>query len=150
MWKWRSLGAINFSGRHKRAGLNHQIICTLSGQLLAITAPLPGARHDTYAFKKHGLEKYLSEFMLVDKGYVGLGLLTPAKRKPGMKMVKAVKDNNRVINCLRSVVERVIAQVKTWCVLHTGFRRPLGSYQQVFEVFEVVRGLVFFAAGRIF
>lgn len=54
--------------------------------------------------------------MLVDKGYVGLGLLTPAKRKPGMKMVKAVKDNNRVINCLRSVVERVIAQDKTWCV----------------------------------
>lgn len=80
----------------------------------------------------------------MDKGYAGLvGLLTPAKRKPGMKLIKAVKDNNRV----RAVGERAIAQVKTWRVLHSGFRRPLGSYQQVFEGGP---RLVFFAAGKGF
>jgi hypothetical protein len=42
------------------------------------------------------------------------------------------------------VVERVIAQVKAWRILHTGFRRPLGLYSRVFSV---VRGLVFYDAG---
>lgn len=71
----------------------------------------------------------------------------PVKRKPGVKMAKAVKDNNRVINKLRVVVERVIAQIKTWRIFHTGFRRPVASYGRVFSV---VRGLVFYAAVRTF
>ncbi len=147
VWNWRSLGKTNFSGKHKQAGLNHQVICTIDGKLLAITDPLPGARHDAYAFKKHGLDKYLDGTTLADKGYVGLGLLTPTKRKPGVKTPQAAKENNRVINKLRAVVERVIAQVKTWRILHSGFRRPLSSYGRVFSV---VRGLVFYAAGRTF
>ncbi|NKZ35171.1 transposase family protein [Rothia terrae] len=44
-----------------------------------------------------------------------------------------MRQNNRWINRLRPVVERVIAQVKTWRVLHSGFRRPLGSYGRVFS-----------------
>lgn len=59
--------------------------------------------------REHGLEKYLGETTLVDKGYVGLGLLTPIKREPGLRMPKVVKDNSRVIDKLRAVVERVIA-----------------------------------------
>lgn len=74
-----------------------------------------------------------------------MGLLTPTKRKPGLKMPKVVKDNNRVINKLRAVVERVIAQIKTWGVLYSVFRRPLSVYGRVFSV---VRGLVFMAAGH--
>lgn len=143
-WNWRSQGKTNFSGKHKKAGFNHQIICTIDGKLLAITDSLPGARHDAYAFRVHGLERYLDDTTLADKGYVGLGLLTPVKRRSGVKMPKAVKDNNRVINGLRSVVERVIGNIKTWRVLHTGFRRPLDVYGRVFAV---VRGLIFFAAG---
>lgn len=143
-WNWRSQGKRNFSGKHKRAGFNHQVICTLNGRLLAITDPLPGARHDAYAFRAHGLEKLLDFSTLADKGYVGLGLATPTRRKPGQKLTKEQKRNNRVLNRLRSVVERVIAQIKTWRVLHTGFRRPLEVYGRVFSV---VRGLLFFAAG---
>ena len=52
-----------------------------------------------------------------------------------------------MLNRLRSVVERVIAQIKTWRVLHTGFRRTVGVYGRVFSV---VRGLVFLAAGGNF
>lgn len=144
-WNWRSQGKRNFSGKHKRAGFNHQVICTLDGRLLAITDPLPGARHDAHAFRAHGLDEFLDSSTLADKGYVGLGLATPAKRKPAQKLTKEQKRNNRVLNRLRSVVERVIAQVKTWRVLHSGFRRPLSLYQRVFSV---VRGLLFLAAGR--
>lgn len=48
-------------------------------------------------------------------------------------LLREQKTNNRVLNRLRSVVERVIAQVKTWRILHTGFRDPLGSYGWVFS-----------------
>ena len=78
---------------------------------------------------------------------MGLGLATPARRKPGVRLSREQRRNNRVLNRLRSVVERVIAQIKTWRVLHTGFRRPVGVYGRVFSV---VRGLVFLAAGENF
>ena len=143
VWNWSSQGRTLFSGKHQRAGFNHQVICTLNGKLLAITDPVPGARHDVHAFRFHRLERFLDESTLADKGYIGLGLLTPTKRKPGVRMRAEVRENNRQINRLRSVVERVIAQVKTWRVLHSGFRRPLSSYGRVFSV---VRALIFFAS----
>ena len=78
---------------------------------------------------------------------MGLGLAIPARRKPGQRLSREQRRNNRVLNRLRSVVERVIAQIKTWRVLHTGFRRQVGVYGRVFSV---VRGLVFLAAGGNF
>lgn len=75
---------------------------------------------------------------------MGLGLATPTKRKPGQRLNWEQKKNNRVLNRLRSVVEQVIAQVKTCRILHTGFMRPLGLCGRVFSV---VRGLVFLATG---
>lgn len=97
-WNWRSQGKRNFSGQHKRAGFNHQVICTLDGRLLAITDPLPRARDDAYAFRAHGLDQFLDSSTLADKGYVGLGLATPTKRKPGVKLTKEQKRNNRMLN----------------------------------------------------
>ncbi|MEV7800953.1 transposase family protein [Microbacterium foliorum] len=122
VWNWSSQGSTLFSGKHKRTGYNHQVICTLGGKLLAITDPVPGAKHDVYAYRFHRLERFLNETTLADKGYIGLGLLTPAQRKPGVRMRAAVKENNRQIIRLRSVVERVIVQVKTWgvCILVFG------------------------------
>ena len=144
VWNWASQGKTLFSGKHKHTDYNHQVICTLNGKLLAITDPIPGARYGVYAYRFHQLERFLDESTLADKGYIGLGLLTPTKRKPGVKMRATVKENNRRINRLRSVVERVIAQIKIWRVLHTGFRRPLSLYVRVFSV---VRALIFFAAS---
>lgn len=112
-WNWRSLGKMNFSGKHKRAGFNHQVICTLEGKLLAITDPLPGARHDGHAFKHHGLDQLLDSSTLADKGYIELGLATPRRRSKACGTPEGVKVVNRFINSRRAVVERVIAQVKT-------------------------------------
>ena len=102
------------------------MICTLDGTLLATTDPLPGSRHDAHAFGAHGLDQLLDSSTLADKGYVGLGVTTPTQRRPGLRLLREQKTNNRVLDRLRLVVERVIVQVKTWRVLHTGFRRPLG------------------------
>lgn len=136
-WNWRLQGRTNFSGEHKCAGFNHQVICTLEGKLLGITDPILGARHNAFVFEEHGLEKYLDENTLADKGYVGLGLLTAVKRSFGVRTPNSIRGNNRVVNWFRAVVDRVIAQVKTWRVVHMGFRQPLQSYARVFSV---VRG----------
>ena len=89
------------------------MICTLDGKLLVITDPLPGARHDAYCFQKHGLGRILDSSTLADKGYVGLGLMTPNKRPAGGQLSQNHQAVNHQISRLRSVVEQVIAQVKT-------------------------------------
>lgn len=101
----------NFSGEHKRAGFNHQVICTLEGKLLTITDPLPGAGHDAYAFKHHGLDQWLDSSTLADKGYIGLGLATPRQRRKNRRTPADVKAVNKFLNSCRAVVERVIAPV---------------------------------------
>ena len=106
---WASQGSTLFSGKHKRTDYNHQVICTLGGKLLAITDPVAGARHDAYCFKEHGLEQYLDETTLADKGYVGLGLASPGRRSKARRLAADVKAVNRFINSRRVVVERGIA-----------------------------------------
>ncbi len=63
---------------------------------------------------------------------IGFGFLTPVTGKAGVRMRVVVKESNCRINRLKLEVERVMNQVKTWRVLHTGFRRPLGSYGRLF------------------
>lgn len=125
-WNWRSLGKTNFSGKHKRAGFNHQVICTLGGNCWPSLTRCP---------------------VLGMEGYIGLGLSTPRRRYSTCRTPSDVKVVNRFINSRRAVVERVITQIKTWRILHTGFRQPLGSYGRVFSV---VQGFVFLAAGGTF
>lgn len=142
-WNWRSLGATNFSGKHKRAGVNHQVICTLDGKLLAITDPVPGMMltpSNIMAWKD-----ILMRALWLIRAISGWGWLPWQGVRKTRRTPADVKAVNRFINSRRAVVERVIAPVLAWRVLHTGFRRPLGSYS---GVFAVVRGLIFLAAGH--
>lgn len=97
---------------------------TIRSSTLLTTNSLPSLT----LYQELDIEKYLDNTTLADKGCIGLGLLTPTKRKPGMKTPQPVKDNNCVINRLRAAAERVISQVKRWRVLHSGFRRSFGAY----------------------
>lgn len=111
----------------------------LNGKLLAITDPLPGARHDAHAFKAHGLDQLLDVSTLADKGYVGLGLAAPTRRKPGQKLTKEQKKNNQVFNRLRSVVERV----------KSSGEKLAGSVYWVQVAVELVWAGVFSGAGVV-
>ncbi|PPK64438.1 hypothetical protein CLV40_1191, partial [Actinokineospora auranticolor] len=44
---------------------------------------------------------------------------------------------------IRVVVERAIAQLKTWRVLHTDYRRPINTFA---NTISAVIGLYFYAA----
>ena len=51
-------------------------------------------------------------------------MITPAKKPAHGELTDSDKRNNTTINRVRYLIERVIANVKTWRVLHTDYRRP--------------------------
>lgn len=89
------------------------MICTLNKSSPAYHRPLPDARRNPYTFREHDLGRFLNDSTLADKGYVGLDSLAPAKKSIGEKLSKNHKLAKSAIIELRSVIERVIAQVKT-------------------------------------
>ena len=46
-WSWASDPGL-YSGKHKTTGMNVQVVCTLDGELVWISDPVPGARHDVF------------------------------------------------------------------------------------------------------
>ena len=65
-----------------------------------------------------------------DKGYVGRGMITPHKKPPNGELSETEKEDNRSVNRIRQVVERTIAHIKSWRILHTPYRRPLETFEQ--------------------
>jgi hypothetical protein len=108
-----------YSGKHRRHGMNLQVISTPDGDIVWVSGPLPGATHDLSAARIWGILRELAAaglIVLADKGYHGAGqpLLTPYK---GRGKPESQKDANRAHARLRGVGERANAQLKTWRIL---------------------------------
>ena len=61
---------------------------------------------------------------LGDKGYIGSNMLTPFRKPEGGELLDWQKEFNKQINKIRYVIEQVIANFKTWRIMHTDYRRP--------------------------
>ena len=61
---------------------------------------------------------------IADKDYIGKGMITPHKKPPNGELSEAAKEANKSINRIRQVVERTIAHIKSWKILHTDYRHP--------------------------
>jgi hypothetical protein len=107
-----------YSGKHRRQGMNLQVISAPDGEILWVSGALPGAVHDLSAARIWGIVRELAAaglITLADKGYHGAGhVLTPyrGKNKP-----ESQKQANRAHARLRSPGERANAQLKTWRIL---------------------------------
>jgi hypothetical protein len=65
-----------YSGKHRRHGMNLQVISAPDGEILWVSGPLPGATHDLTAARIWGLIRELAAagvVVLADKGYIGAG-----------------------------------------------------------------------------
>ena len=78
-----------YSGKHRRHGMNLQVISAPDGEILWVSGPLPGAVHDLTAARIWGIIRELAAaglITLADKGYHGVGdpVLTPyrGRNKP--------------------------------------------------------------------
>jgi transposase len=129
-WSWADHPEL-FSGKHKTTGLNVQVLCDLNGNPVWISDPVDGRDHDMTALAESGLLDGLDPAnLLADKGYQGSDMITPIKKPQGGELRESDKMFNTQVNQLRSVVERAIANLKTWRILHTDYRRPLATFRE--------------------
>jgi len=127
-WSWRSDPDL-YSGKRKTTGMNLQIACTVGGELAWISDPLPGSRHDTHCLRESGaLDGFPARSWIGDKGYLGLGMITPYRKPAHRDLLDWEKEFNTQINKIRYVIERTIANFKTWRVIHTDYRRPVNTF----------------------
>ena len=128
-WSWAAHPEL-YSGKHKTTGLNVQVACTLAGDLAWISDPINGSRHDTYCLTESGVLAGEPANWMGDKGYVGNNMLTPIKKPAHRNLLDWEKQFNKQINKIRYVIEQVIANFKTWRIMHTDYRRPLDTFTQ--------------------
>ena len=57
-------------------------------------------------------------------------MITPHKKPPNGELSEAAEEANKSINRIRQVVERTIAHIKSWRILHIDYRRPLHTFEQ--------------------
>jgi hypothetical protein len=129
-WSWNGHREL-YSGKHKTTGLNVQVACDLKGQLAWISDPVDGCRHDTAALALSGVIESLDpENWLGDKGYIGNGMITPIRKPAHRELLDWEKEFNTEINKVRYMIERTIANFKTWRILHTDYRRPFETFTE--------------------
>lgn len=132
-------------GKHKKSGVNVQVITTLGGQVLWVSSPLPGATHDTKAcriFDVAGAATISGTHAFADKGYVGanvdgLGQVHDSichLSKIYSKTSVQTKKNSEVISSIPRVVETPFSRLKNYailakCRMHLG--RGLGRVEQM-------------------
>ncbi|HUN33560.1 MAG TPA: transposase family protein [Trebonia sp.] len=107
-----------YSGKHKRHGMNLQVIASPDGDVLWVSGALPGSVHDKKAEWIWGVLDELEKAGLVtlaDKGYQGsTWAKVPYKGKGKPEPQKAA---NRAHAKLRALGERANAQLKVWKIL---------------------------------
>ena len=107
-----------YSGKHKKHGMNLQVIASPDGDILWVSGALPGSVHDKKAEWIWGVLDELEKAGLVtlaDKGYTGsTWAKVPYK---GRNKPEPQKEANRAHAKLRARGERANAQLKTWKVL---------------------------------
>jgi hypothetical protein len=144
-WSWHNRAEL-YSGKHHTTGVNVQVACTLDGDLAWASDPQPGSTHDAKAIRESGFLDQPETGKepprhLGDKGYIGLGIITPKRKPPGLPLADADKEYNKQVNQIRYMIERTIANFKTWRILHTDYRRPFNTFA---ETISAVIALEFF------
>ncbi|MEU7716344.1 transposase family protein [Micromonospora chalcea] len=112
-----------YCGKHKRHGVNVQVIADVVGRLVWASAALPGSTHDLTAARTHGIIDALTSadvMTFADKGYQGArgSVRTPFKRRRFRpKLSRRQKAVNRAHAKILACGERAIATLKSWKVL---------------------------------
>ena len=110
-----------YSGKHKRHGVNVQVLADTRGRLLWASPALPGATHDLTAARRHNIPAALAKFGVAcyaDNAYRAAGptIAVPFRRRP-RKLSTNQKKVNRNHARNRAPGERAVATLKTWKLL---------------------------------
>ncbi|MYR89797.1 transposase, partial [Streptomyces sp. SID685] len=110
-----------YSGKHKKHGMNVQVLADPFGRLLWASAALPGSVHDVKAARAHGVIAALAEAGVrcwADKGYQGAG---GTVRVPYRGRWEKLPAGQKAVNVsharIRAVGEQAMATLKSWRLL---------------------------------
>ncbi|MFI5681279.1 IS5 family transposase [Streptomyces cellulosae] len=110
-----------YSGKHKKHGMNVQVIADPKGRLLSASPALVGAVHDVRAAREHDIIDALTQAGIncwADKGYQGAG---GAVRLPYRCRWDSLSEGHQVVNRsharVRALVEQAIVTLKSWRLL---------------------------------
>ena len=136
----------NYSGKHRRQGLNLQVLSDTDGCLLAVSPPTPGRTNDRNAYALTGWETLLAEStVLGDHGYRGTTVIQPTRRAHGGgEHSPGDRTHNREHAALRAPVERAIAHLKQWKILATGYR---GRLTELPTIIHIIASLEYYRLG---
>ncbi|MFD8993268.1 IS5 family transposase [Streptomyces abikoensis] len=110
-----------YSGKHKKHGMNVQVIADPKGRLLWASAAPPGAVHDVRAARENGIIDTLTEAGIncwADKEYRGAG---GTVRIPYRGRWENLSTGQQAVNRshakIRALVEQAVATLKSWQLL---------------------------------
>jgi hypothetical protein len=142
-WSWAGEREL-WAGKYKTTGHGSLIITNLSGRITFVSEPVPGNQHDMAKLKGSECEMILKAAggVIGDKGFIGTDYITTPVRKPqDRELYMREHDYNNQISSLRAPVERAVANLKTWRILFTDYRRPLKTF---LSSFRAAIGMYFF------
>ncbi|MFC8797139.1 transposase family protein [Promicromonospora sp. NPDC057138] len=142
-------GKENFNGKHRKQALNVQVAAWPDGTLAAVSAPVPGRRHDSAALRLVGWADQIAHArhqnpdlaVVADSAY-GAHTEWAARPKPANEPRPAEDVHfNRAIASFRAPVERAIALLKQWRILSNGYR---GRLTELPTIIHVIANLEFY------
>ncbi|MEV4881442.1 transposase family protein [Streptomyces cyaneofuscatus] len=108
-----------YSGKHKRHGMNVQVLTDPFGRLLWASPALPGSTHDLTAARQHGIIEALAEAGLkcwADKAYQGAGGTVRVPFR-GRRLKRWKRRHNTTHAKIRCLGEQAMATLKGWRLL---------------------------------
>lgn len=147
-WSWAKRRDL-WAGKHGTTGHNFLVITDLAGAVRYVSDPRPGKDHDMTLVKDEAITAILAAAgdVIADKGFQGSGYITPTKKPAGGDLTWLQHDYNNQLSGLRAAVERAIAHIKSWKILHTDYRRPIETWK---TTFRATTGVYFFSLDHRF
>jgi hypothetical protein len=132
-------GQDDYSGKHRKHGVNIQAVTDPAGDPIWYSPALPGWTADITAARTHSIVTVCQRLKipaLADKAYQGIGgtFATPVKRRPSRELTIKQKSVNRAHARLRSPVERAFARLKAWRI----FRKARISPNRLTSVVQAI------------
>ena len=145
-WSWAGANEL-WAGKYKTTGHGSLIISSYDGDIIFVSDPVTGNRHDMGKLSGSASEKILKAAggVFGDKGFIGADYITTPVRKPEHReLYIREQEYNAEVSSHRAPIERAVAQLKTWRILFTDYRRPLKTFE---TTISAVVGLHFYRAA---